>query len=113
MRSVSENSQRQLRFGARYARHVGMEFLLMVDQTSLTDSDIFRTAKDLYNAFDTCSGFWTSGFITPARAESSALTAFHHETGRLKWLAKSKNSSDVSTMPGKRGTGNVCVSCRR
>ena len=71
-----------------------MELLMTVDQTYLTDSDIFATEKNLDYSFDISSGFWRSG-VTQGRADSSALTGFHHDTVRLRWLAKSKNSSDL------------------
>ena len=33
---------------------------MKVEQTSLMDSDVFITAKNLYYAFDICLGFWKS-----------------------------------------------------
>ena len=33
---------------------------MMVNRTHLVDSDVFITAKNLYNSFDICPGFWKS-----------------------------------------------------
>ena len=48
---------------------------MMMARTYLVDSDVFITAKNVYYAFDLCSGFWKSVVQSPSVDEPAGAGA--------------------------------------